>query len=133
MSLSPFPAGAYFGSMEKRAKEILTENSLNPYERGVLAALQSRGSEAVKTKAISEAISNVMSGKVELEGEEVTVAEALTIKVVGEALANPTTGKLKDLATILGDVGATKVEIYQSAVDEDLARSALGEDPDGAE
>ena len=55
------------------------------------------------------------------------------LKVVGEALANPTTGKLKDLATILGDVGATKVEIYQSAVDEDLARSALGEDPDGAE
>lgn len=117
--------------MEKRVAEILKDNSLNPYERGLLSGLQSRGSKAVHTKAISEAIGNVLDGRFELDGEEVSVAEALTIKVIGEALANPTTSKLKDIASILGDVGAVKVEFARSTVDEELSRSAIGEDDDG--
>lgn len=120
--------------MEKVAQEIIAENSLSPYERAVFGGLeQSRGSKAVKSKAISEAISNVMSGKVKIDGAEMSVAEALVVKVVGEALANPSTSKLKDLASIIGDVGTTKVEILTSQVDEDLARAAIGEAIDGEE
>lgn len=117
----------------KSAKEILAENSLNPYERGVLNALQTPGSKAVKAKAISEAVSSVLSGTVQLEGEEVTVAEALVIKVTADVIANPTTAKLKDLASIIGDVGATKVELVSSVVDEELAKAAIGEALDGEE
>ena len=117
--------------MEKRAVEILQANSLNPYERGLLSGLQSRGSKAVHTKAISEAIANVLDSKVQFDGRELSVAEALTVKVVGEVLANPTTSKLKDLASIMGDVGALKVEFVQSAVDDELARAAIGEGSDG--
>lgn len=119
--------------MEKPAREILIENTLDPYQLAVFRGLkQTRGSKAVKTKAISEAISNVMNGEIELDGESMTVAEAVVVKVVGEALANPTTAKLKDLATIVGDVGPTKIELATSAVDEELAKAALGE-IDGAE
>ena len=114
--------------MEKDAREIIAENALDDYQLAVFRGLQqTRGSKAVKTKAISEAIANVMSGEVELDGNRMTVAEAVVVKVVGETLANPTTGKLKDLATIVGDVGATKVEIVSSKVDEELSRMALGE------
>jgi hypothetical protein len=74
-----------------------------------------------------------MSGKVKIDGAEMSVAEALVVKVVGEALANPSTSKLKDLASIIGDVGTTKVEILTSQVDEDLARAAIGEAIDGEE
>lgn len=126
-------AWAYFLDMEKDAKQIITENTLDAYQLAVFRGLQqTRGSKAVKTKAISEAIANVMNGEVELDGNKMTVAEAVVVKVVGETLANPTTGKLKDLATIVGDVGATKVEIVSSKVDEELAKMALGES-DGEE
>ena len=118
----------------KTARDMVMEASLNEYERAVFNGLaQTRGSKAVKAKAISEAVASVMNGEVEIGGERLTVAEALVVKVVGEAIANPTTGKLKDLATIVGDVGATKVELIQSAVDDELARSAIGECSDGEE
>lgn len=133
MSLSMGRLASYFKSVEKHANDILAENTLNPYERGLLAGLQSRGSKAVKSKVISDAVSDVMNSVVNLDDSEVSVAEALTIKVVGEALANPSTAKLKDLAAIIGDVGAQKVEIVHSQVDEDLARAALGEGLDGEE
>ena len=114
--------------MDKTARDIIAENTLDPYQLAVFRGLtQSKGSKAVKTKAISEAVTNVMSGEIELNGEKMTVAEALVVRIVGEALANPSTSELKDLATIVGDVGATKVEIVTSAVDEELAKSALGE------
>ncbi len=126
-------AWAYFLDMEKDAKQIIAENTLDAYQLAVFRGLQqTRGSKAVKTKSISEAIANVMNGEVELDGNVMTVAEAVVVKVVGETLANPTTGKLKDLATIVGDVGATKVEIVSSKVDEELAKMALGES-DGEE
>ncbi len=117
----------------KSSSKIIAENTLNPYERAIFSSLpQTRGSKAVKTKAISEAVTNVMNGQIEIDGSEMTVAEALVVKVVGETLANPTTSKLKDIASIVGDVGATKVEIVNSEVDEFLARAALKEDkPDG--
>lgn len=119
---------------ERSSKEIIAGESLNEYEKAVFFGLsQSRGSKAVKTKAISEAVTNVMNGEVEIDGESLTVAEALAVKVVGEALANPTTSKLKDLATIVGDVGATKVEIVTSDVDDELSRLAIGEAIDGEE
>lgn len=115
-------------AQERTAREIIAGNSLNEYERAVLFGLeQSRGSKAVKSKIISEAISNVMSGKVVIDEREMSVAEALAVKTVGEALANPATSKLKDLATIIGDVGATKVEIVQSQVDQELAAAAINE------
>jgi hypothetical protein len=119
--------------MEKDAREIIAENALNEYELAIFRGLtQTRGSKALKTKAISEAVTEVMNGNVNIDGNEMTVAEAVVVKVVGEALANPTTGKLKDLAAIVGDLGATKVEIVSSKVDEELARMALGE-ADGEE
>lgn len=118
--------------MEKTAYEIIADNALNPYELAVLKGIrQSKGGRAIKSKVISEAVTAVMNGEVEIDGEPMSVAEALMVRVVGEALANPTTSKLKDLATIIGDVGATKVEIITSAVDEELAKAALGE-VDGA-
>lgn len=119
---------------ERSAKEIIAGNSLNEYELALFRGLkQSRGSEKVKSKILSEAITNVMNGNIELDGSEMTVAEALTIKVVGDAIANPSTGKLKDLATIVGDVGPMKVEIEgRSLVDAGLAAMALGEE-DGEE
>lgn len=125
----------YFWGMEtkKTAKEIIGENSLNPYELGVLNAFRTKGSEAVGTKAISEALNSVMSGTVLVDGEELTVAQAVVVKVVGDVMANPTTSKLKDLASIVGDVGAQKVEILTSAVDEELAKAAIGEDADGTD
>lgn len=119
---------------ERSAKEIIAGNSLNEYELALFRGLkQSRGSEKVKSKILSEAITNVMNGNIELDGSEMTVAEALTIKVVGDALANPSTSKLKDFATIVGDVGPMKVEIEgRSLVDAGLAAMALGEE-DGEE
>lgn len=123
----------YFERMEERdVRDIIAGESLNAYELAVFKGLAlTRGSKAVKTKAISEAITNVMSGEIELDGQRMSVSEALVVKVVGEALANPSTSKLKDLATIVGDVGATKIELVQSRVDEDLARSAIGEESYG--
>lgn len=118
----------------RRAIDMIVDAGLNEYEAAIFRGLtQTRGSKAVKTKAISEAVANVMSGNVSLDGSEMSVAEALVVKVVGDALANPTTGKLKDLASIVGDVGATKVEILTSQVDEDLAKAAIGEANDGEE
>lgn len=118
---------------ERSAKEVIAENSLNDYERNILRGLvQTRGSEAVKSKILSEAITNVMNSKISIEDSEMSVAEALTVKVVGEALANPTTSKLKDLATIVGDVGATKVEVTGSMADKALAAMAI-EGADGEE
>ncbi len=119
---------------ERSAKEIIAGNSLNEYELALFRGLkQSRGSEKVKSKVLSEAITNVMNGNIEIDGSEMTVAEALTIKVVGDALANPSTSKLKDFATIVGDVGPMKVEIEgRSLVDAGLAAMALGEE-DGEE
>lgn len=119
---------------ERSAKDIITDSSLNEYELAIFRGLkQTRGSEKVKSKILSEAITKVMNGNIELDGSEMTVAEALTVKVVGEALANPSTGKLKDLATIVGDVGPMKVEIEgRSIVDAGLAAMALGEE-DGEE
>ena len=119
---------------ERGVREIIAGNELNAYELAIFSGLaQTRGSKAVKTKALSEAISNVMSASAVIDGREMSVAEALAVKVIGEALANPTTSKLKDIATIVGDVGATKIEIVQSAVDEELSRSAIGESFDGEE
>lgn len=119
---------------ERSAKDIITDSSLNEYELAIFRGLkQTRGSEKVKSKILSEAITKVMNGNIEIDGSEMTVAEALTVKVVGEALANPSTGKLKDLATIVGDVGPMKVEIEgRSIVDAGLAAMALGEE-DGEE
>lgn len=120
--------------LERSAKDIITDNSLNEYELAIFRGLkQTRGSKELKSKILSKAITNVMNGKIELDGSEMTVAEALTVKVVGEALANPSTGKLKDIATIVGDVGPMKVEIEgRSLVDAGLAAMALGEE-DGEE
>ena len=119
---------------ERSAKEVIADCSLNEYERAVFKGLQpTRGAKDLKTKAISEAITNVMNGRIEIGGEEMTVAEAVVVKVVGDALANPTTGKLKDMATIVGDVGAVKVEFSGSLVDEELRKHALGESDDGEE
>lgn len=120
--------------LERSAKDIITDSSLNEYELAIFRGLkQTRGSKELKSKILSEAITNVMNGKIELDGSEMTVAEALTVKVVGEALANPSTGKLKDIATIVGDVGPMKVEIEgRSIVDAGLAAMALGEE-DGEE
>lgn len=113
---------------ERSARDIIAGNTLNEYERAIFYGLkQSKGSKALKAKILSDAISGVLNGNVEIDGDEMTVAEALVVKVVGEAIANPTTSKLKDLASIIGDVGATKVEVYQSQVDEDLARAAINE------
>lgn len=119
---------------ERSAKDIITDSSLNEYELAIFRGLkQTRGSQEVKSKILSEAITKVMNGNIEIDGSEMTVAEALTVKVVGEALANPSTGKLKDLATIVGDVGPMKVEIEgRSIVDAGLAAMALGEE-DGEE
>lgn len=118
----------------KTAKEMIVDNSLGEYEQAIFKGLkQTRGSNEVKSKAISEAITNVMNGKIELEGEEMTVAEALVAKTVGEALANPSTSKLKDFATIVGDVGPVKVELSGSLVDDELQKHALGESDDGEE
>lgn len=114
--------------MDKTSREIIAENTLNEYELAVFKGLeQSRGSKAVKNKIISEAVTNVMNGQVNINGSEMSVAEALTVKVVGDVLANPSTSKLKDLATIIGDMGATKVELVHSEVDSELAKAALGE------
>lgn len=120
---------------ERSAKEIIAGNSLNEYELAVFRGLkQTRGSEKVKSKIISEAITNVMNGNIEIDGSEMTVAEALTVKVVGEALANPSTSKLKDFATIVGDVGPMKFEFEgRSIVDNELQKHALGESDDGEE
>ncbi len=116
--------------MERPVAQIVEANALNPYERGILRGLQTRGAKAVKLRAISEAVACVMDSTVVLEGTELSVAEALAIKVVGNVLADPKTSSLKDLATIMGDVGPVKVEFVSSAVDEELARAALGEEVD---
>jgi len=121
---------------ERTSKEIIVENSLSSYEMAVFAGLEkSKGSKAVHAKAISEALDNVLNAKaIDENGEsELTVAETLVIKTISDAIENPGTGKLKDLATIVGDVAATKVEITKSSVDDELARSAIGEDEDGEE
>lgn len=112
----------------KETRELIAENSLNPYELCLLKGLKSRGAEALKSKILSEAVSGVMNSTVEIDGQSMSVAEALVIKVTGEALANPSTSKLKDLAAILGDLGSTKIELVNSQVDEDLAKAAIGED-----
>ncbi len=112
----------------KDTRELIAENSLTPYEAALLRGLKSRGSEALKSKIISEAVSNVMNATVSIDGQPMSVAEALVVKVTGEALANPSTSKLKDLAAILGDLGSTKVELINSQVDDDLAKAAIGED-----
>lgn len=119
--------------MEKTAKDILIDNSLNPYELALYRGLvQTKGSKLAKSKALSEAISNVANSEISLDGNSMSVAEAMAVKVIGDVIANPTTSKLKDLATILGDVGTQKVEIVRSEVDEELARMALWEsDGDG--
>ena len=117
---------------ERDVRDIIAGESLNAYELAVFRGLaQTRGSKAVKTKAISEAIANVMNADAVIDGNRMSVSEALVVKVVADALANPSTSKLKDLATIVGDVGATKIEVVQSRVDEDLARSAIGEESYG--
>lgn len=115
------------------AKEMIVEASLNEYERAVFGGLkQSRGSKAVKQKALSEAVANVMNGQIEIDGSEMSVAEALVVKAVGDALANPSTSKLKDFASIVGDMGAIKLELDDKRlVDVDLTKMAIGEDSDG--
>lgn len=119
---------------DSNVKDMIAGNTLNDYERAIYLGLtQTRGSKAVKSKIISEAVTNVMNGNVDIDGAEMSVAEALVVKVVGDALADPSTSKLKDLASIVGDVGATKVEIVSSAIDDELARAAIGEDLDGEE
>ncbi len=115
-------------ALMKDTREIIAENSLTPYEAALLKGLKTRGSEALKSKIISEAVSGVMNSTIEVDGQSLSVAEALVIKVAGEALANPSTSKLKDLAAIIGDVGSTKIELVNSQVDDDLARAAIGED-----
>lgn len=123
-----------FMAEERNARDIIAGASLNEYERNLLFGFkQTRGSKAVKSKVISEAITGVLNADIEIDGEQLTVAEALTVKVIGDALANPSTSKMKDLASIIGDVGTTKVEILTSQVDEDLARAAIGEAIDGEE
>ena len=115
-------------ALMKDTRELIAENSLTPYESAMLKGLKTRGSEALKSKIISEAVTGVMNSTIEVDGQPLSVAEALVIKVTGDALANPSTSKLKDLAAILGDLGSTKVELINSQVDEDLARAAIGED-----
>lgn len=123
-----------FMAEERNARDIIAGASLNEYERNLLFGFkQTRGSKAVKSKVISEAIAGVLNADVEIDGEKLTVAEALTVKVIGDALANPSTSKMKDLASIIGDVGATKIEVVGSQVDKDLEMAALGEVMDGAE
>lgn len=110
-------------------RETIAGNALSASERALLLALpQGRGAKAQRCKAISDAVSAVMSSKIEMDGSELTVAEALTVKVVAEAMADPSAEKLKVLASIVGDVGATRVEITTSLVDEELERAALGEE-----
>lgn len=115
-------------ALMKDTRELIAENSLTPYEAALLKGLKTRGSEALKSKIISEAVSGVMNSTIEVDGQSLSVAEALVIKVAGEALANPSTSKLKDLAAIIGDLGSTKIELVNSQVDDDLARAAIGED-----
>jgi len=118
---------------EDEAEKIIAANSLDDYELVLLNGLtQTKGSKAVHEKCISEAINNVLSTEVEVSGKRLSVAEELVIKTVHDAIENPSTGKLKDLAGIIGDVAATKVEVATSKVDEELAKAALGESDDGA-
>ena len=70
----------------KNTREIIVENSLTPYESAVLKGLKTRGSEALKSKIIREAVAGVMNSTIEVDGQPLSVAEALVIKVTGEAL-----------------------------------------------
>ncbi len=110
----------------KDTREIIAENSLTPYETALFKGLKTTGSETLKSKIISEAVTGVMNSTIEVDGQVLSVTEALVIKVTGEALANPSTSNLKDLAAITGDAGSTKIELVNSQVDDDLARATIG-------
>lgn len=110
---------------------MIAENQLGPYELAIYRGLdQTKASKAVKAKAISDAVSGVLSSEISFKGQTCTVAEHLVIQIVGRALYNGSSADLKNLAAITGDLGAQKVEIVTSAVDDELARMAIGEDED---
>lgn len=122
--------------MEKQpdSKSIIIDSTLDPYELAMFHGLQqTKASKAAKEKVLSEALNGVLSSNIELNGEKISVAEAIVIKTVADALQNPGTGKLKDIATIIGDVAAQKVEVATSKVDAELEKDAIKEPANGEE
>ena len=100
---------------------------MDPYELAVFRGLrQSRGSKAVKDRVLSSTVNEVLNSEVTLDGQPGTVAEHLVISIVSRAIKSGSTADLKNLGGILGDLGAQKIELVGSAVDEDLERMALG-------
>lgn len=100
--------------------DLVAENSLTDYELAIAKGMRLPNARAVRQEAVSEALRNALSAEVDVGGQCMSVADSLVVKVLANVYRNPTTADLKNIATILGDIGATKVDVQVSLADRAL-------------
>ena len=107
----------------------LTKQTLNPYERSILACRPfGDASEAARDGSFQDAfkaIQGVSCNEGDYKG--LTYGQVLAVRMFGALLEKPDPSKVKDAFVVSGQLRqGAEVDLRLSAVDESLAKRALG-------